>query len=113
MSAFKSILALIAVVFVVGLGIVPAVKTTPDHATVFVDPAKRVYLCPNCATNMDGLEIVTIGEIRKKGYTPDPVCRDDGDFTQEGRSLTGYVLEKIGLLEPQQDRWNLDGSWNW
>ena len=46
-------------------------------------------------------------------YSPDPQSRDNGDFTQEGRSLSGKFLESIGILPPLQSRWNKDGSWNW
>ena len=32
---------------------------------------------------------------------------------QDGRSLTGHYLEKIGILTPLRSRWDKDGTWNW
>lgn len=46
-------------------------------------------------------------------YRVEGSCRDQGCWTQEGRSLTGRALERIGLLPKLRSRWNADGSWNW
>ena len=55
---------------------------------------------------------ITIGEARKAGLKPDPTCRDAGGFTQDVRTPSGMLLEKIGILDPLKPRWNKDGSWN-
>ncbi|NGZ97288.1 MAG: hypothetical protein CV089_14420 [Nitrospira sp. WS110] len=98
--------------FFLGLGIKTSV-VMPEHAIVLVDSAKRVYLAPRCVLETQiGLTRTTIGEARQAGLKPDPVCRDTGAFTQEGRSLSGILLEKIGILSPLQLPWRPDESSN-
>jgi hypothetical protein len=46
-------------------------------------------------------------------YEPDQKCGGESGFTQDGRSYTGNLLERMGLLPPLPSRWNEDGSWNW
>jgi hypothetical protein len=56
---------------------------------------------------------MTMDQAHKTKLRPDPECRDDSGFVQEGRSLSGQLLEAAGLLTAQKSRWNADGSWNW
>lgn len=57
--------------------------------------------------------LTTKAEIRRMPYKPDTECRDAGGFMQDGRSLSGLLLEYVGLLPPLPSRWNPDGTWNW
>ncbi len=97
-----------------GLGIGTGVGA-PDHAIVFIDPKNKVYLAPPCLERekAETFSRMTIRAARKLNLTPDPTCRDASGFTQDGRSLTGIFLEKLGILGPLPTRWNADGSWNW
>ena len=90
---------------------------TPAHALVYVDHAEKLYIPPTYL--QDNLidpypyDLITIGEAREIGYNPHPDAREQGYFMQEGRSLIGLLLEKIGVLNPLPSRWNEDGTWNW
>jgi hypothetical protein len=54
-----------------------------------------------------------ISEVHAQNLRADPACRGEGDFTMQGRSVSGLLLERIGILPPQKSRWNPDGSWNY
>ena len=59
---------------------------------------------------------MTLSEAREGGYKSDRECVNQGAYIMEGRTMTGLVLEGIGLeilLGPLPNRWNPDGSWNW
>jgi hypothetical protein len=60
-----------------------------------------------------GLFPAVAEELYELKLRPDPNCRDGGGFMMEGRSLTGSILEQVGILPKQYSRWNADGSWNW
>lgn len=108
----KTGLAGLLLLFFLGLGIESSV-VAPEYAMVLVDPLNRVYLAPQCLSETQNrLVRTTIGEARKAGLEPDPACRDTGAFTQDTRSLSGMLLENIGILDPLKPRWNKDGSWN-
>lgn len=99
--------------FFLGLGIGASVAA-PDHAIVIIDRGGKYYFAPPCVSErMQQSPRITIGQARKLGLHPDSSCRDAGGFLQEARSLSGQLLEKIGILPPLRSRWNEDGSWNW
>ena len=52
-------------------------------------------------------------EARKLKYEPDKKCGGEAGFSQDDRSLTGRVCERMGMLPPLPSRWNKDGTWNW
>lgn len=85
----------------------------PPNAILFLNDQNKTYLSPPCVQDQQGLHLSTHEENDKLNYRPDPTCRDQHGFTQDGRNLIGIFLEKIGLLEPIQNRWNIDGTWNW
>jgi hypothetical protein len=60
-----------------------------------------------------GLRLATVQDAYDMQYRPDPDCRERGAFVADGRSLTGTLLERLGILGPLPRRWNDDGSWNW
>jgi hypothetical protein len=39
-------------------------------------------------------------------YAPDYDCRETGAFSQEGYSLTGLLLVKVGVLPPANHWWD-------
>jgi hypothetical protein len=96
-----------------GFFIVPT-RTMPDHAIVLLDDQNRTYLSPACAgKEKKKYRLSRAAEARKLKYEPDKKCRDEAGFTQDGRSITGNFLEKMGLLPAWPNRWNADGTWNW
>ena len=40
-------------------------------------------------------------------------ARTKAGFSQDGRSLSGKLMERLGMLPPLPSRWNPDGTWNW
>ena len=96
-----------------GFGIGASV-IAPEHVLVVIDADKKAYFAPPCVPEqMPRMPQITIGQARKLGLNPDSACRDAGGFVQEARSLSGQMLERIGILSALRPRWNSDGSWNW
>jgi len=96
-----------------GFFIVPT-RTMPDHAIVLLDDQNHTYLSPACAAKeKKEYRVSKAAAARKLKYEPDKNCRDQGGFTQDGRSVSGNFCEKMGLLPPWPSRWNPDGTWNW
>jgi hypothetical protein len=101
-----------AVLFGLGFAITPSIDAPPD-ALVHVDAASKAYLAPSCRQISSAFGITTIANAKKLGYAPDARCAEQGGFVQPGRSLSGRLLQKFGLIEPLPARWNANGSWNW
>lgn len=104
--------AIAAVAIVVGLSIGSS-RSMPANAVVFIDPTSKRYFAPPCISDTSRLRTTTADDAHRLGYQPDPRCRDDGNFVQEDRSLSGFALQRLGVLQPIANRWNDDGSWNW
>lgn len=98
----------------------------PDHTLLLVNRDTKEYYAPPCIMtegydNVDkirmfamltNLTVLTDKELKGKGLKLNADCRDEGGFVEEGRSLSGGLLEKIGLLPKFKSRWNDDGTWN-
>ena len=96
-----------------GFFIVPS-RPLPDYAIVYLDDQHHTYLSPACAgREQEKYRRSTAAEARKLKYEPEKKCQDQGGFTQEGRSITGNALVRMGLLPQLPNRWNPDGTWNW
>lgn len=98
--------------FVLGFGIGSS-HSMPRNAIVLLDHRGRTYLAPPCVRDSSGHDEAIAGQADEMGYRPEPACRDQGGFVQEGRSLSGLLLEKMRVLRPLTSRWNPDGTWNW
>lgn len=110
------VIAGVVVVFVFFLGFgITSFVTAPENAIVLVEPAQKTYIAPSCIgpLHASSLPSTTIGKARIEKLKPDDDCRNSNGFTQEVRSLSGKLLEKIGILPPLPSRWNSDGTWNW
>lgn len=110
----STVLGVCAFLVFLGFGIESS-KVAPDYALVFVDENQNLYIAPPCLSREKWMLYahLTIGQAHKLNLNPEPKCREESGFIQEGRSLTGVMLEKFGLLEPMGSRWNSDGTWNW
>ena len=96
-----------------GFFIVPT-RTMPDHAIVLLDDQNHTYLSPVCAKKeKKEYRQSRAAEARKLKYEPDKECLSKAGFSQDDRSLTGRVCERMGMLPPLPSRWNKDGTWNW
>ena len=110
--AIKLVVVLIGAFLIIGLNIGSS-KGMPNYAKVYVNDVTKTYLAPPCIKITLGLRVITAGEARGLGYRSDRKCRDEGAFIQDDRSLTGTLLQTIGILKPIPSRWNEDGSWNY
>lgn len=114
MNNLKKIILVIAFLFIAGFGIGSSI-TAPKYATVYIDENTETYLSPPCipkdATKY--MPKVTISDVRQLTLEVSSQCVNQGGFSQEGRSLSGNLLESLGILNPLRKRWNSDGTWNW
>jgi hypothetical protein len=85
----------------------------PDYANVYVNDTTKTYMPPVFITDVTHLRMVTAKEAYKLKYVPDKQAKTLNGFTQADRTLTGKLLESIGIFKPLKSRWNQDGSWNW
>ena len=105
----------LSVLFLLGFGV--ETKTiAPTNAQAYLDDQRRLYFAPPCVGKQEREQLrrSTLSEAYQLKYNkPDDECREAYGFVQEGRSLSGSVLERIGALPELQSRWNSDGTWNW
>ena len=92
-------------------------ESMPDNAWVYAGGDAGLYYAPpylrDTGRDVYGLVLLTAAEAKSMNYRPDPTAKAQGYFRQEGRSLSGEMLAKLGLLAPAKSRWNRDGTWNW
>jgi hypothetical protein len=113
LPTIKFFLIMLLFTVMAGFFFVPT-RTMPDHALVLLDEQHHTYLSPVCAGKEEkGYRPSTAAEARKLKYEPEQKCGGEAGFTQDGRSITGNALEKMGLLPAWPSRWNPDGTWNW
>lgn len=60
----------------------------------------------------NNLKVLQRKEIFRKNLNPNVECREANGFIEDGRSISGRLLEKIGILPKFVSRWNSDGTWN-
>lgn len=111
----KVILGIVSVILVAGFGFEMG-SNMPDNVILLLDPKKRSYYSPVYVRDnmIEASSLVTIrnGDLKGKGYEPDPNCRDQGCFSSEDFSpiFVYKVKEMLGL---NKSRWNPDGTWKW
>lgn len=103
--------------FVLGFG-VDSYKMAPDNTKVFITSETKDYYpaTENYVKflEMQGYEyqVTTQREALDSGRWAEKDARERGYFMQKGRSLSGKLLEAIGIFPPLALQWNSDGSWN-
>lgn len=109
MVKLKIVLILVSFLMFIGLGIGTTI-TAPDNALVYINYSNNTYAG---FIDKKPMRITRLSTAKAKNFSPDEASRHRGDFVQDGRSLTGLLFEKLGLLDPLPSRWNKDGTWNW
>lgn len=109
----KVLLALFSFGFVFG-----TVLTPPNNASVWVNDTQKQFVPPPFRDNNPSIapalsRLATYGDVRALGYRAEPNCNKQSCWAQDGRSLSGKLLQAAGLLRPVRMRWNADGTWNW
>ena len=109
----KFVLIMLIFTLLAGFFLVPTLAM-PDHAIVLLNDQNHTYVAPSCADReKKDYRPARAAEARKLSYEPDKQCQAKGGFNQDGRSITGNLLVRLGLLPPLPSRWNPDGTWNW
>jgi len=111
-------LPVVAAWLTVGLGVLlylgfglDTVAVMPGNAFVYLDDTAKLYFAPGFEPR-EGVRLARASEAHELGYLPDKKSRDAGAFMEEGPSLSGFLLRRIGILKPRRSRWNDDGTWN-
>ncbi len=122
---------ILAGLFLISLGI-ETVIDTPPHAVMYVHRKTGHYVSPPCLKELElergDYRMTTRAELHKiweedtaagrvadkaRRVFPDKRCSQMSGHSQEGRSLGGLILERVGLLWPLHSRWDEDGNWRW
>lgn len=105
-----------AIAFICGFGI-ESIKTAPNNARVLITDETN-YFYPATSDyfqfmNIKGYtyKITTIENARNDNKEMYRDAKERGYFIQHGRSLSGSILEKIGLLPKIPSRWDSSGNW--
>ncbi len=108
---------IVGVLFLLGFG-VDSYKQAPDNTMVLIVSETKDYY-PATDDYKKFLEIqgyeykvTTLKDARNSGRWVEKDARERGYFFQKGRSLSGKLLETIGILPPLASQWNPDGTWN-
>jgi hypothetical protein len=107
------VLFLFAMGFAIGTVLVP-----PSNAEVWANDDRKEFITPPFRRNNRSLaplfsRATTYGEVMALKYTPEATCNREPCWAQDGRTLSGKLLQAVGVLGPVRTRWNPDGSWNW
>jgi hypothetical protein len=113
MNFVKGALGIAALIALAGLGI-GSIDSMPPYAVVVLDDTTKTYIALPCIEEWrsrpsQAIDIVrrgTAGDAHSLGYDIDLPCRDAGGYIEDGRSLTGIILVKLGLLEPLTHWWD-------
>jgi hypothetical protein len=105
------IAAFIALITTFGIG---TIDRMPDYAVVFLDDTEKTFISLPCidewrsrsTKTVDIVRRSTAGEAAMLGYKTDTECRDAGGYSADGRSLTGLMLVRLGVLAPLTHWWD-------
>ncbi len=113
MKFVKVALGIAAFLFMVGFGI-GSIDPMPYYAVIFLDDTSKTFIALPCieewrsrpTQTVDIVRRGTAGEARSLGYKPDDKCREAGGYSEGGRSLTGLMLVRLGVLGPLTHWWD-------
>jgi hypothetical protein len=113
MKFVKAALGIAAAIALIGFGI-GSTDMMPYYAVVFLDDTNKTFIALPCidewrsrpTTTVDVVRRGTAGEAYKLGYKMDDECREAGGYREDGRSLTGLMLVRFGVLSPLVHWWD-------
>jgi hypothetical protein len=112
-TVFKFVLGVAGALLLLGFGIGSSLPM-PGYARVYLDDDAKTYIATPClagwqqqkSQTMSFLRLGTASEAIGLGYGSDRLCRETGAFVEDDRSLTGLLLEKVGILPPIRHWWD-------
>ena len=129
----------LGVLFLLGFGLETELSM-PYNARVFINPHDNRYISPPCLrltpeqerqlaegmkeqgsyrdsmsvlVKVTGLYPAIAQEMHEQKFRAEQSCADQDGFSMTDRSVSGILLQRVGVLPPLPRRWNKDGSWNW
>jgi hypothetical protein len=113
MKFVKGALGIACFIVLIGFG-VGSIDPMPFYAVVFLDATNKTFIALPCVNEwrsrptqtIDVVRRGTAGEAYKLGYKMDNECREAGGYSEDGRSLTGLVLVRLGILSPLVHWWD-------
>jgi len=109
----------VIILFVLFIGgfITGSVGSVPKNATVYVDEKTNEFYSPLSLSQDKVTELKLKSSSLKNaelyGYKMNEDDKQNGYFQQEGRSLSGKLLEKVGVLPTLRDRVDSNGDWRY
>ncbi len=112
-NTIRFVVLMLMFTFLAGFYIVPT-REMPDNALVYLNDEAKTYFSPLCVgQEKKYLRAATAAEARQLKFAPDQECQKKSGFSQDDRSLSGRLMQRLGMLPPLPNRWNKDGTWNW
>ena len=89
-------------------------ESPPANTVVVVTAEDKLYHSIHfdyvCVAGKNA-KTMTLSDAQKKGFSPDPHCRDLGYFRGNTRFLFHHLLSKVGCN--MNSRWDKNGNWLW
>jgi hypothetical protein len=106
----RNLVVAITVLFLIGFGI-GGIDVIPSTAPVYIDDEDRTYSALPCfpPSQMDTpgpLRLGTVKQAKELGFKPDPQCVNQGHHAKDGRSVSGQLLQKFGVLPTLRHWWD-------
>ena len=113
MKFLKAILGIATVLTIAGFSI-GSIDSMPPYAVVFLDDTSKTFIALPCieewrsrpTQTTDVVRRGTADDAHRLGYKIDLPCRDAGGYSEDGRSLIGIILVKLGVLDPLTHWWD-------
>jgi hypothetical protein len=113
MKFVKGALGIAFFIVLIGFGI-GSTDPMPYYAVGFLDDTNKTFVALPCVDEwrsrptqtIDVVRRGTAGEAYKLGYKMDSECREAGGYSEDGRSLTGLMLVRLGVLPTLVHWWD-------
>jgi hypothetical protein len=113
MKLVAGIFGVVAILVWFGLG-TGSIDTMPYYAVGFLDDTNKSFIALPCidewrarpTKSVDVVRRSTAGEAYKLGYKMDDQCREAGGYSEDGRSLIGLMLVRLGVWSPLTHWWD-------
>jgi hypothetical protein len=113
MKLVAAAFGVVAILVWFGLSI-GSIDSMPYWAVGFLDDADKSFIALPCidewrtrpTRSVDVVRRGTAGEAYKLGNKMDDQCREAGGYSEDGRSVIGLMLVRLGVLSPLTHWWD-------